>query len=198
MEFLVAAATDDLTLDKLDKLLIGIHVGVMALYFIGGVWIKVPMARAQRGIPPAQSAIVGQRMGFDFTLLSWFAFIVVGVSGYWLLGRAGNADPSSPYTLFVGHDLFDEAYGWEVFLMILFWAGLVINGLLMTFVFRSRLSGKLQPTEPAESLEPFQQRLTSAVFWIDVLAWANLVLAAGSFGAGLLIGLDHTVLRVAV
>jgi hypothetical protein len=198
MDFLLAQATNGLELDNFDKLLIGLHVGVMALYFIGGLWIKIPMARAQRSIPPAQSAIVGERVGFDFTVLSWFAFIVVGISGYWLLARAGDADLASPYTLFVAHDLFEAAYGWEVFLMILFWVGLVINGLIMTFLLRPKLAGKLDPTESAVSLEPFQNRLTTAVFWIDVLAWANLVLAAGSFGAGLLIGLDHTVLRVAV
>ncbi len=192
-----AAAAEAQTLDNLDKILIGLHVAVMGLYTIGGLWIKIPVHRAQKGIPPAQAALVGQRMGLDFTVISWFAFIVVGVTGYALLGRAGDLDLTSPYTFFIDHALMDSRYGWALFFMILFWVVLVINGLIMTLYFRPHLSGKLEPANTTADLEPFQSRLTSAVFWIDVLAWANLVLAGGSFAAGMIIGLDHTVMRVA-
>ena len=196
LELLLAAATSPQELDWLDKSLIGAHVAAMGVYVVGGLSIKIPMARAQKAIPPAQSALVGQRVGFDFTLVSWFAFITVGVTGYWLLGRAGDFDLASPYTFFIDHGILDGAYGWALFFMVLFWVLLVISGLIMTITFRPLLGGKLDPTEPADALEPFQRRLTSAVFWIDVLAWANLVLAGGSFTAGLIIGLEHTVLRV--
>lgn len=183
-------------LDWLDKVLIGIHVAAMGLYVTGGLWIKVPVARAQKAIPPAQAAVVGQRVGFDFTLVSWFAFITVGVTGYWLLGRAGDIDLASPYTFFIDHGILDVRYGWALFFMVLFWVVLVISGLIMTVLLRPLLASKLEPTRTSDALEPFQRRLTSAVFWIDALAWANLALAGGSFVAGLIIGLDHTVLRV--
>lgn len=193
--FAVASAGQELA--WLDKMLIGIHVAAMSIYVVGGLWIKVPVARAQKAIPPAQSAVVGARVGFDFTLVSWVAFIAVGVSGYWLLGRAGDIDLASPYTFFIDHGILDGRYGWSLFFMVLFWVLLVINGLVMTVLLRPRLAGKLDPNQLAQALEPFQQRLTSAVFWIDVLAWANLVLAGGSFVAGAVIGFDHTVFRVA-
>ncbi len=193
---MLTAAADARTLDSLDKALIGIHVAVMGLYTIGGLWIKIPVHRAQKGIPPAQSALVGQRIGFDFTVVSWFAFVVVGATGYALLGRAGDLDLATPYTFFIDHSLMDTRYGWALFFMVLFWVVLVVNGLIMTLYFRPHLSGRLEPANTTADLEPFQARLTSAVFWIDFLAWANLVLAGGSFVAGMLIGLDHTVMRV--
>jgi hypothetical protein len=196
-DVLLAAAAGQQELDWLDKVLIGVHAAVMGLYVVGGLWIKVPAARAQKAIPPAQAALIGQRTGYDFTLLSWFAFITVGVTGYWLLGRAGDIDLTSPYTFFIDHALLNSRYGWALFFMVLFWVLLVISGLIMTIALRPALSGKLEPTQPADALEAFQQRLTSAVFWIDVLAWTNLALAGGSFTAGLIIGLEHTVLRVA-
>lgn len=193
---LLTAVASPQELDWLDKSLIGVHVAAMALYVVGGLWIKFPIARAQKAIPPAQSALVGQRIGFDFTLVSWFAFVTVGVTGYWLLGRAGDIDLSSPYTFFIDHGILDGSYGWALLLMVLFWVLLVISGLIMTVFLRPLLGDKLDPTQTADALEPFQSRLTSAVFWIEVLAWTNLVLAGGAFTAGLVIGLEHTVLRV--
>lgn len=192
---LVAAAAGAQELDWLDKALIGLHVAVMGVYVVGGLWIKVPAARAQKAIPPAQAAVIGQRTGYDFTLVSWVAFIVVGVTGYWLLGRAGDIDLLSPYTFFIDHGLLDGRYGWALFAMVLFWVALVVCGLIMTVYLRPALSGKLEPTLPVDALEPFQTRLTSAVFWIDALAWANLAFAGMSFAAGTIIGFDHTVLR---
>jgi hypothetical protein len=196
LALVLAAVTSPQELDWLDKALIGIHVAAMGIYVVGGLWIKIPIARAQKAIPPAQSALVGQRVGFDFTLVSWFAFIAVGVTGYWLLGRAGDIDLASPHTFFIDRGILDGSYGWALFFMALFWVLLVISGLIMTVVLRPLLADRLDPTETADVLEPFQRRLTSAVLWIDILAWTNLVLAGGSFTAGLVIGLEHTVLRV--
>ncbi len=196
LELVLAAVAGQQELDWLDKALIGIHVAAMGVYVVAGLWIKIPIARAQKAIPPAQSALVGQRVGFDFTLVSWFAFITVGVTGYWLLARAGDVDLASPYTFFIDRGILDGNYGWALFFMVLFWVLLVISGLIMTVVLRPLLSDKLDPTQSTDALEPFQERLTSAVFWIDVLAWTNLALAGGSFTAGLVIGLEHTVLRV--
>ncbi len=196
LAMLFAAAASPQELDWLDKSLIGVHVAAMGLYVVGGLWIKIPIARAQKAIPPGQAAIVGQRVGFDFTLVSWFAFIAVGITGYWLLGRAGDIDLTSPYTFFIDHGILDGSYGWALFIMVLLWVLLVISGLIMTVVLRPLLGDRLDPTETTDALDPFQRRLTSAIFWIDALAWTNLVLAGGAFTAGLVIGLEHTVLRV--
>lgn len=189
-----AAATGE-TLGNFDKILIGVHVAVMALYVVGGLWIKIPVHRVQKAIPPAQAALVGQKMGLDFTIVSWFAFIVVGGTGYWLLGRAGDFDLASPHTFFIDTDLLDGRYGWALFIMVLCWVLVVINGVVMTVYLRPRMGRRLEPTETSAVLEPFIEQLRSAVFWIDVLAWVNLVLAGGSFAAGMVIGLEHTVLR---
>lgn len=192
---LLAAATGAGELDNVDKVLVVAHIGAMGLYVVGGLWIKTSLARAQRAIPPAQAAIVGSQIGFDFTVISWLAFVVVGVSGYVLLGKGGLADPASPYTLFVSRDLLDSGYGWKLLMMILFWLILVINGLVMTLWLRPRLTRKLDPDEPPEAMDRLQQDLTFAVKGIDVLAWANLVLAIGAFVAGFAISFDRTILR---
>lgn len=182
-------------LDNLDKVLVVAHIGAMGLYVVGGLWIKTSLARAQRAIPPAQAAIVGTQVGFDFTVLSWFAFLAVAVTGFLLLGRDGLADPSSPYTLFVNRDLLDGGYGWKLLVMIAFWLGLVINGLLMTVWLRPQLARKLDPDDPPGRMERLQQDLSRAVKGIDVLAWTNLAFAIGAFLAGFAISFDRTILR---
>ncbi len=189
--FLAAAEA----LDNLSKLLVVAHIGAMGLYVVGGLWIKLSLTRAQQAIPPAQAAIVGQRIGFDFTIVSWATFIAVGATGYWLLGKDGLADPASPHTLFVSGDLLDSGYGWKLLLMIAFWYGLVINGLFLTFFFRPRLTRKLDPTDPPEALERLQRAMAFAVRGIDILAWVNLLLAIGAFLAGFAISFDRTILR---
>ncbi len=193
---LLAAAVTRQPLDNLDKVLVAAHVGALGVYVVTAAWIKLSLLRAQRVIPPAQAAIVGQRVGTDFTVVSWAAFAVTGASGYWLLGRAGLADPASPQTLFVNAHLLDSAYGWKILIMIALWYLLVISSIFLTFVFRPRLTRRLAPTDPPASLERLQQEQASAVRWIDILAWFNLVVALGAFLAGFAISFDETVLRI--
>lgn len=191
----LAAATSSAELDNLDKVLVVAHIGAMGLYVVGGLWIKTSLARAQRAIPPAQAAIVGAQVGFDFTVISWAAFVAVAATGYLLLGKDGLADPASPYTLFVNRDLLDSGYGWKLLVMIAFWLILVINGLVMTVLLRPRLVRKLDPSDPPEAMDRLQRDLAFAVKGIDVLAWMNLLLAIGAFLAGFAISFDRTILR---
>jgi hypothetical protein len=182
-------------LDNVDKMLIAAHVGAMGFYVVGGFWIKASLARAQRAIPPAQAAIVGRLVGFDFTIVSWLAFVGVGLTGYILLGRDGLADPASPHTLFLSRDLLNSGYGWKLLIMIVLWAALVVSGLVLTFVFRPILERRLDPADPPEAMDRLQREMGIAVRGIDALAWLNLALAIGAFVAGYALSFDHTILR---
>ena len=55
---------------------------------------------------------MGSRVGTDFTLISWFALVTWGASGYWLLQRGDWDDFRSPHTLFIRRDLLDSGFGW--------------------------------------------------------------------------------------
>lgn len=191
----LAAAAAYGELDRFDKMLVAAHVGSMGFYVVGGFWIKASLARAQRAIPPAQAAVVGRLVGFDFTIVSWLAFIGVGLTGYILLGRGGMADPASPHTLFISGDLLDSGYGWKLLIMVALWAALVVSGVVLTFVFRPMLERRLDPADPPEAMERLQRRMGFAVRGIDVLAWMNLVLAVGAFVAGYALSFDRTIPR---
>ena len=182
-------------LDNFDKMLVAAHVGTMGFYVVGGFWIKASLARAQRAIPPAQAAIVGRLVGFDFTIVSWLAFVGVGLTGYILLGRGGLADPASPHTLFISGDVLDSGYGWKLLIMVALWAALVVSGVVLTFVFRPMLEQRLDPADPPEAMDRLQREMGIAVRGIDVLAWLNLGLAVGAFVAGYALSFDHTILR---
>lgn len=190
---LAAAARAEL--DNLDKMLVAAHVASMGFYVVGGFWIKASLARAQRAIPPAQAAVVGRLIGFDFTIVSWLAFVAVGVTGYILLGRGGLADPASPHTLFISGGLLDSGYGWKLMVMVALWAALIVSGLVLTFVFRPILARRLDPADPPEAMEQLQREMGLAVRGIDVLAWLNLALAIGAFLAGYALSFDRTILR---
>ncbi len=189
------AIEDGAELDNFDKLLVVVHVGSMGLYTVGALWIKTSLARAQKAVPPAQAAIIGRIVGFDFTILSWVAFVGVGVSGYILLARGDLADPVAFYTLFLDPDLLDSAYGWKLLVMMVLWALLVVSGAIMTFVFRPMLESKLKPSDPPEALEKKQRQLALSVKAIDHMAWLNLALAIGAFLAGYALSFDRTILR---
>lgn len=189
------AAATRAELDKFDKVLVAAHVGSMGFYVVGGFWIKASLARAQRAIPPAQAAIVGRIVGFDFTLVSWLAFVGAGLTGYVLLGRGGISDPASPHTLFINGSLLDSGYGWKLLIMVALWVALVISGAVMTLVFRPMLERRLDPGDPPGEMDRLQRRMNLAIRGIDVLAWVNLALATGAFMAGYALSFDRTILR---
>lgn len=160
------------------------HTGALALYLGGAVIVTISLRRAQRAIPPAQAAIIGSRVGTDFTLISWLALALWGGSGYWLLVRGEWSDALSPHTLFIKRDLLTSGSGWMMVLMVAAWFGMLINAVLITFVFRPRLVRKLPPSAPPERVERLRSDMVLAVRAVDALALMNLLLSVAAAVAG--------------
>lgn len=168
----------------LDELLRVAHTGAVALYVGGAIIVTLALRRALEAIPPAQAGIVGNRVGTDFTIISWVALLTWGASGYWLLVRGDWDDFRSPQTLFIKPDLLDSGFGWMLVLMVASWFGMVINGLLITFWLRPRLTRKLGPNEPPERFERVQKEMAFAGRAVEILAIMNLLLAIAATLAG--------------
>ena len=168
----------------LDELLRIVHTGAVALYVGGAFIVTLSLRRAQQAIPPAQAAIIGRSVGTHFMFISWLSIALWGGSGYWLLARGDWDDFLSPQTLFIERDLLDSGFGWMLLLMVAVWFGMLINGVLMTFVFRPRLSRRLAPSDPPESVERLRADMAVAVRAIDVLALVNLSMAIAATLAG--------------
>jgi hypothetical protein len=167
-----------------DELLRVAHTGAVALYVGGAIIVTLSLRRALEAIPPAQAGIVGSRVGTDFTLISWFALVTWGASGYWLLQRGDWDDFRSPHTLFIRRDLLDSGFGWMLVLMVAAWLGMVINGLIITFVLRPHLMRRLDPSEAPEKAERLQHNMALAARAVELLALANLLLAIAATVAG--------------
>ena len=168
----------------LDELLRVAHTGAVALYVGGAIIVTIALRRALEAIPPAQAGIVGSRVGFYFTLISWLALVAWGVTGYWLLQRGGWDDFGSPWTLFIRDDLLDSAWGWTLLLMVACWLVMVINGVFITFILRPVLTRRLAPDEPVERVEELQKGMAFAVRAVEALALINLALAIVATVAG--------------
>lgn len=168
----------------LDELLRVAHTGAVALYVGGAIIVTIALRRALEAIPPAQANIVGNRLGTDFTLISWAALITWGVSGYWLLARGDWDDFSSPQTLFIDPDLLSSGFGWMLVLMVAAWLGMVINGAVITFYLRPRLSRRLAPSSPPERFEQARKEVAFAARAVEALAIMNLLLAVAATLAG--------------
>ncbi len=169
----------------LDELLRVAHTGAVALYIGGAIIVTIALRRAQTAIPPAQAAIIGNIVGTQFTYISWLSLATWVASGYWLLARGGWADVASPYTLFVAPDLLEEGNGWMMILMIASWLGMVINGILITFVLRPRLTKRLNPSQASpEAASRLQQEITASARLVELLAFANLLLCIAATLAG--------------
>ncbi len=158
-----------------DEFLRVVHVGSTALYMGGAVIVTLALRRGLRLIPPAQAGIIGHRVATDFTYLAWLALLGWGGSGYWLLERSGRADFTSPHTLFIDGDQL-QGSGWMLVLMISAWLVMVINSLLITFVYRPRLTRRLNPDAAPAVVQRAQKDMQGAVRIIEIMALVNLLL----------------------
>lgn len=168
----------------LDELLRVAHTGAVALYVGGAIIVTISMRRALQAIPPAQAAIVGGQVGTHFMVISWMALLAWGSSGYWLLQRGDWDDFLSPQTLFIRRELLDSGFGWMLVLMVAAWFAMLINGLLITLVFRPRLTRRLAPNEPPERVEGLQKSMVFAARSVEALALINVLLAIAATVAG--------------
>ncbi len=113
-----------------------LHLLAVAVYLGGSVAMEFIMGPAQKFIPPAQAQVIGQKSADKFLILVWSALVVFPISGMLLF--FGIQDQS----VVSGTQFFTTTYGRTLFAMMFLWLVLVINGAIITFIYRPRLNQK--------------------------------------------------------
>lgn len=164
-----------------------IHDLSVAVYLGGAVAMEFILLPAQSAIPPAQAQVMGEKTSERFLLLVWISLILILLTGLARLYLKGMFLGSS---LFVAPLTLDYAYGRTAFALFLVWLILIVNGALITFVLRPRLTGKMAPGVSRDQANQSRDSKISAATWISHLTRVDLVLAviAVLLGASLLRG----------
>lgn len=164
-----------------------IHDLSVAVYLGGAVAMEFILAPAQRAIPPAQAQVMGEKTSDRFLVLVWVSLILILITGilrlYFKGMIGGDAFFRAPLTL-------DYSYGQTMFTLFMVWLILMINGALITFVFRPRLTGRMAAGVSRDQADKSRDSMMSAATWIQHLTRIDLVLAvlAVLLGASLLRG----------
>ncbi len=158
-----------------------LHDVAIATYIGGAVAMEFVLNPAQRTIPPAQAQVMGQKSADRFLWLVWGSLVFIIVTGLLRVWRSGRFD-----------DFFDWGigYGRTLSAMLLIFILLVINGLLITFVLRPRLAGKMQAGVTAQRVAARQDTQMQAARYVEILTRVDIVLAliAAFLGASLKLG----------
>jgi uncharacterized membrane protein len=148
-----------------------LHVLGVAVYLGGAVIMEFVVGPAQKAIPPAQAMVMGRKTADRFLVLAWSALGLILVSGLLRLYSFDNEDA------LLGSRLWDTAYGRTLFGMVLLWCVLVVNGAIITFVLRPRLTGRSDAGVSAAQVQAHQSGQVAAATWIERLTRVDLGIA---------------------
>lgn len=164
------------------------HDIAIAVYIGGAVAMELVLGPAQQAIPPAQAQVMGQKTSDRFLWLAWGSLITILVTGILRLQRLGFI--VAEWNPFRPPLAWDQSYGRTVFVMFLLWCVLAINGLLITFLFRPRLAGRMKSGVSSAQIASTQQAKQQAAVWVQRLTRLDLAVAlvTALFGASLKVG----------
>jgi len=167
-------------LTEADQLLIVriFHLLGIVIYVGGSFFLDVIFSRAQKYIPPAQASIIGQRVGRDFAIMAYASLAIIAVTGILQMHYLDLLD---------NPDIFTRGYGRWLAIKMSFWLLLLVNGLVMTFLLRPRLEGKLPFRANPENAEKRRESMMAAALSLDRLVRLNLIISvlAAVIGASL-------------
>lgn len=160
-----------------------LHLLGMATYVGGSLVMEFVVGPAQKAIPPAQQQVMGEKTGDRFLVVVWASL------GLLLLSGILQTFPKYHEEVLVGDGLFDSRYGRTLFVMILLWVVLVVNGAIITFVLRPKLKGKMTAQVGAAQVQDRQQEMLEAASRITLITRIDLVIALllPLVGAGLVL-----------
>lgn len=178
-------ANPDLLTTVLHVLYAIIHDLSVATYIGGAISMEYVLGPAQKSIPPAQAQVMGQKTADRFLWLVWGSLSLILVTGILRLERLGHIAFSWP--IFQSDMWLDHDYGRTVWAMFFLWCVLVVNGLIMTFYLRPRLSSKLSAGTTTAGVQASQQSKMVAAKWVGRITKADIVIAIviALFGASL-------------
>lgn len=161
-----------------------LHVIGVAVYLGGSVVMELVVGPAQKAIPPAQAQVMGEKTANRFLILVWSALGLILASGLLRLFAAHNAD------ILVSERLFSTDYGRTLLMMVFLWCVLVINGLLITFWLRPKLSsrvGAMASTQDAQKAQSQKVQAARRATWLsraDLVIVFIIALLGSSLGYG--------------
>jgi len=165
-----------------------LHLVAVAVYVGGSVAMEFVMSPAQKYVPPSQAQVIGQKSADRFLILVWSALALFPISGGLLFFSLSDQNVVN------GTKFFTTDYGRTLFAMIFLWFVLVINGSLITFVYRPKLRQKVSSQRQGQDFSRTQKEMQKAaqiVSWItriDLVIAVFIVLLGASmaYGSGLL------------
>ena len=158
-----------------------IHVLGVASYLGGSLTMEFVLSPAQKFVPPAQAQVIGQKSADRFLVMAWSALGLIAFSG---VLRMFTLESQKVLTT------FDGSYGGTLFVMIVLWVVLVVNGSIITFGLRPKLTARAQGGLTPADVSAHQQSMVKAAEWLTRLTRADLVIAllVGLLGAALGLG----------
>ncbi len=158
----------------IDVILGSLHVIGFSVYIGGLFFMEAVLAPAQSAISPAQAGVIAKKTGDRQMIVAWSALALIIVTGILRLSREHMLDASG--TLFLDSNIASSGYGTTIFVMLGLWCALVALGLVMTFVLRPILTGKISPTMSADEQSKRQDKMVSAARWMGIVMRVDLLL----------------------
>ncbi len=159
----------------LDVLYGGLHDLAFAVYIGGLFYAEFVLAPAADAIAPAQGVVVRQKAGNWQLILAWTTLAVILVTGILRLSRMQVLELGGGF--FLKPAIASTDYGATLFTMFGLWCLLVVLGLVMTFVLRPILVGKIDPKLSQEERQRRQERMVGAARWMTIVMRADLLVA---------------------
>ncbi|MCE7884262.1 MAG: hypothetical protein DYH08_10435 [Actinobacteria bacterium ATB1] len=148
-----------------------LHVIGVAVYLGGAVIMEFVVGPAQKSIPPAQAMVLGQKVADRFLVFAWSALGLILASG---LLRIFTIRVES---FLFGENVFSTPYGKTLLTMVCLWGVLVVNGAIITFVLRPKLSGRMAAQVSAGQAQSTQDAKLKAAKWTTWLTRVDLGVA---------------------
>lgn len=161
---------------EINTLLGVLHDLGFAVYVGGLFFMEVVVAPATAEIPPAQATVLSRRAGDRHMIVAWSALAVILITGLLRLDRLHMLE--FPGTFFLRPEVASNGYGRTLLAMFAAWLVLALAGLVMTFVLRPALVGKIDPRLPAEEQRARQERMVGAARWMGIVMRIDLTVAA--------------------
>ncbi|MDA8279280.1 MAG: CopD family protein [Actinomycetota bacterium] len=148
-----------------------LHLLAVAVYVGGSVAMEAILGPAQRYVPPAQAQVLAQRSADRFLVLVWSSLALLPASGMLLFFSL------SDQKLVTGGGIFTTGSGRTLLAMMALWAVLVVNGALITFVYRPRLTTKASGRAGGAAVGAQLQTMQQAATWVSRLTRIDLAVA---------------------
>lgn len=166
----------------MDTLLAGVHAAGWAVYVGGPITMEVILRYAQKTMPPSQVAVVCKNSGGRYRWLALGALLVIGASGLAMVLRLSEAElagrPGDPALS------LSDAYGRTLLLLGVGWVALFGMVATMAFWMHPAQARRSRPDMTPEEIQAERQRVGRAIFRMNRLLKAELVLAIAMVAVG--------------